>query len=653
MASTIALTFLISLALYALKLYTQFARNLAAAKKSGIPYVIVPFYQNNRLYQLSQIFLVPLVRKLPNSWTEPWFDLTLDDWLWCRRYEPFKRLGTDTFLTVSPERNELFTADADVISQITTRRTDFPKPLEVYGSLRIYGDNVVTSEGQQWKHHRKITSPPFSEKNNHLVWSETLEQCQSMANGWFDGNTGKAGSKTIYTVAEDAMRLSLYVISRAGFGVHLQWPGTEEGHANGHVKSNEEDDASSSDIPQGHTMGYTDALGSLLHNLLWVLILSPFILKHLPFQRTKRIHMAFIEWGKYMNEIFQQKKAAVLKGEEGDSLDLMVALVKGAGITKQSSLEGKSPVQTLTDQEILGNAFVFILAGHETAANSVHFCMVLLAINIPAQRHLQADLDEIFQGRPVSESDYDEVLPKLFASMAGAVLNEELRLIAPVIGIPKSTLRGSPQTLEVAGKTCTVPADCYILLVTTAVHRNPKYWPTGPSSNPDKPTHPLSNLDNDLEEFKPERWILHSDAKRNASMPNQTADTEASDLGVNTAADTSAAQYRPRKGAYIPFSEGYRSCLGRRFAQIEILAVLALIFSQYSVELAVDAYVSDDEVETMDAQAKLDVWSRARDEANRQMNEDMGSIVTLQLRKGAIGLRFVKRGEERFDFNGK
>ena len=351
-----------------------------------------------------------------------------------------------------------------------------------------------------------------------------------------------------------------------------------------------------------------------------------------------------------MDEMFQQKKAAILKGEEGDSLDLMVALVKGAGVTKESSTGEKPPVQTLTDQEILGNAFIFILAGHETTANSIHFCLVLLAMNVAAQRHLQADLDEIFHGRPVSESEYEEVIPKLFGSMAGAVLNEELRVLAPVIVVPKSTPKDNPQSLEVGGKTCTVPADCYITLATTAVHRNPKVWPTGPPANPNKPTHLLSNLDNDLEEFKPERWILSSDAKHTASMPNQDTDPEASNLGVNTAADTSAALYRPPKGAYIPFSEGYRSCIGRRFAQVEVLAVLALIFSQYSVELAVDAYASDEEVEKMDDQAKFEVWDKARDEVNRQMNEDMGSIITIQLRKGAVGLRFVKRGKERFGF---
>ena len=352
-----------------------------------------------------------------------------------------------------------------------------------------------------------------------------------------------------------------------------------------------------------------------------------------------------------MNEIFQQKKAAIMKGEEGDSMDLMVALVKGAGITKESSVGGKPQMQTLTDEEILGNAFVFMLAGHETTANSLHFCMVLLAMNVAAQRHLQADLDEILRGRPVSESDYEEIIPKLFGSMAGAVINEELRLIAPVVTLPKSTPKDSPQVLEIGGKTCTVPADCYVAIVTTAVHRNPNQWPTGPPANPNRPTHPLSNLDNDLEEFKPERWILDSDAKHTARMPDQETDTEASNLGVNTAADTSAALYRPPKGAYIPFSEGHRSCIGRRFAQIEVLAVLALIFSQYSVELAVDSYASDEEVEKMGDQAKFEVWVKARDEANRQMNEDMGTIITLQLRKGAIGLRFVKRGMERFNFN--
>jgi len=658
MASIITLSALSLILLYALKIGRHFVRNLAAAKASGITYTIVPFFVVNRLYQFSCIILIPFMRSLPVKWIDPWFDLTLD-WGWARRYEPFKTFGSDTFITVSPERNVLYTADPDVINQITTRRNDFPKALEVYESLKIYGNNVVTSEGQLWRHHRKIVSPPFTEKNNHLVWNETLDQTRAMVSSWLDGGP------TIYTVADDAMRLSLHVISRAGFGVHLQWPGQEKAHENGHAEG--ENGTSSAAIPEGHEMSYTDALGSILHNILTLLITPRFLLseqdplsplrtftdcsENLPFKATKETYTSFIEWGKYMEEMFQSKKAAVLAGEEGDQMDLMVALLKGAGITKENAEKGdKGSLQSLTDEEILGNAFVFILAGHETTANSIHFTLVLLALNLASQRRLQADLDEIFQDRPVSQWNYDQDVPKLFGSMAGAVMNEELRLLAPVIGVPKSTAPNNPQPLNVDGKKCTVPENTYISLMTPAVHRNPHHWPTGPPKDPQNPLHPISNTDNDLEEFKPERWLLDSNAKTSTSMSDQGGDTEASNLSVNTAADTSAALYRPPRGAYIPFSEGYRSCIGRRFAQVEILAVIALIFSQYSVELSVDKFATDAEVEKMGKKARRKVWGKASDEVERQLREDMGAVITLQLRKGSIGLRFVKRGAERFDF---
>ena len=154
---------------------------------------------------------------------------------------------------------------------MTTRRNDFPKALEVYGVLNIYGNNVVTSEGQLWRHHRKITSPPFSEKNNRLVFAETLGQCQDMLDSWMDGN--EDGSKT----ADDAMRLSLHVMSRGGFGVRLEWPKKWKATENGHVKG-DEDNTSNANVPEGHTMSYADALGSLLHSILAVLIIPKFLL---------------------------------------------------------------------------------------------------------------------------------------------------------------------------------------------------------------------------------------------------------------------------------------------------------------------------------------------------------------------------------------
>ena len=622
--------------LYALKLYRQFSKHLADAKASGIPYTIVPFFLVNRLYQVSCVFLLPIFRALPTSWTEPWLPLTIE-WGWKRRYEPFARMGSDTFLTVSPERNVLNVAEASVINQISQRRNDFPKALEVYASLRLYGKNVVVTEGAEWRHHRKIVGQPFSEKNNHLVWKETLDQSQAMINSWFGSN--KERSKSIRTLADDAMRLSLHVISKAGFGVTMTWPGTPDDDKRGSAPS---------DLKHGHTMTYTEALGSLLHNIILTIAVPKLLLQYLPFKTTKISYTSYTEWGQYMQEMLNEKKAQIMAGEEGETMDLMIAMLKGAGVAK----DGKQTTQALTNEEILGNAFVFILAGHETTANSIHFCLTYLAMNIASQRHLQRDLDETFQGRPVSEWNYDRDVPKLFGNMAGAVLNEELRLIPPVTGIPKCTEPGKPQPLIVGGKKCIVPENTYIALMCHSAHRSPNQWPTGPPADANNPSHPYSNRDNDLEEFKPERWFLKNQVKKD-SKTSDDADLvdEAATLGVNTAPDTSPSLFKPENGAYIPFSEGFRSCIGRRFAQVELLAVLALIFSQYSVELSVEDWATDEQVEKMDEISKREVWEKAKTKVERQMIYDMHSVITLQLRRGHISLRLVKRGKEIFDWH--
>lgn len=46
---------------------------------------------------------------------------------------------------------------------IQAQRTKFQKPQVYYGALRIYGDNILTAEGESWKRFRKISAPVFTE----------------------------------------------------------------------------------------------------------------------------------------------------------------------------------------------------------------------------------------------------------------------------------------------------------------------------------------------------------------------------------------------------------------------------------------------------------------------------------------------------------
>ena len=651
----------------------SFLQNLRAAQRSGIPYIITPWMGFDRKFLASEFLWYPIASRLPSFLTEPWLSVTRSDWSWRYRRAPFEAIGSDTVILVNYNKNMIYTCDADVITQITMRRNDFPKPIEIYEIMDMYGKNVVTVEGSEWRRHRKITGAQFNEKSNALVWKESLFQAQEMVRCWYQGiaagervvDQSKADNvdkpSVIYELSRDTMKLSLGVISRAGFGVRCLWP-TARGQANEEIP---EGSMSSTIVPKGHVMSYVQSLETLLHYVIAILMLPLWFLSKLiaigpysfdadsavaemaPIKVLNTVATAFLEWRQYMQEIYLTQVDAAKSGEAStneDGLDLMGAMVRNSGVVP--SAKTVKPGTGLVESEILGNSFVMFLAGHETAANSLHFASLFLACRPEIQRKLQADLDEILRDAPADPKDwdYETYMPKLFAGWAGAIMNEQLRLLPPVVNIPKSTSPHLPaQPIKVNGKDCLIGPDTFINLNTICVHRNPKYWPAGPPRD-GAPVHP-SNPKNDLDEFKPERWFVSTSDDKDGAAKQLAQDAD-KDTGVDLSPDTAASFFRPPKGAYIPFSEGFRACLGRRFAQVEILAALAVMFKDNSVELDVD---EDEVVEKMPEDERTQQWHKARSEVERKINEESTTIITLQMRGAPIKLRVCKRGQELFD----
>ena len=60
----------------------------------------------------------------------------------------------------------------------------------------------------------------------------------------------------------------------------------------------------------------------------------------------------------------------------------------------------------LTDEEIVTNSIVFLLAGYETTTNTLAFTSYLLAVHPEIQERLQAEINEYFESNPVSWSLY-------------------------------------------------------------------------------------------------------------------------------------------------------------------------------------------------------------------------------------------------------
>lgn len=44
--------------------------------------------------------------------------------------------------------------------------------------------------------------------------------------------------------------------------------------------------------------------------------------------------------------------------------------------------------------------------------------------------------------------------------------------------------------------------------------------------------------------------------------------------------------HKPVRGAFIPFSDGSRACMGKKFAEVEFVAALTVVFARYRVMLA-------------------------------------------------------------------
>ena len=170
---------------------------------------------------------------------------------------------------VSPGSLIIYLADAEAIRQVTARREAFPKPLEAYKILDVFGRNILSTEGAEWKIHRKVSSPSFNEVNNVLVFAEATKQAQGMIKQWTS-----AEDSTLTEVPTDTMRLTLHIISRVGFGVSLLWPGEKP---NG--KQTVRDAVLSSNEPaEGHTMSFENSLSTLLEYLFLVLLVPKWLL---------------------------------------------------------------------------------------------------------------------------------------------------------------------------------------------------------------------------------------------------------------------------------------------------------------------------------------------------------------------------------------
>uniref|UniRef100_A0A6M2DFY9 Putative cytochrome n=1 Tax=Xenopsylla cheopis TaxID=163159 RepID=A0A6M2DFY9_XENCH len=188
-------------------------------------------------------------------------------------------------------------------------------------------------------------------------------------------------------------------------------------------------------------------------------------------------------------------------------------------------LESNQNGVVISDTEIKEQVDTIMFEGHDTTAAGSSFFLSLMGIHQHIQDKVIQELDEIFgdSDRPATFQDTLEM------KYLERCLMETLRMYPPVPIIARQV----QEDLKLVSGDFVVPAGCTVIVGTYKMHRMPEHFPNPEVFDPDN--------------FLPER--------------------------------TANRHYY----AFVPFSAGPRSCVGRKYAMLKLKIILSTILRNFRV----------------------------------------------------------------------
>eukprot|EP01113_Clastostelium_recurvatum_P003021 TRINITY_DN11304_c0_g2_i1.p1 TRINITY_DN11304_c0_g2~~TRINITY_DN11304_c0_g2_i1.p1 ORF type:complete len:501 (+),score=82.96 TRINITY_DN11304_c0_g2_i1:2-1504(+) len=185
----------------------------------------------------------------------------------------------------------------------------------------------------------------------------------------------------------------------------------------------------------------------------------------------------------------------------------------------------------LSLESLINQSKTFLLAGHETTAVALSWTFYLLATHPEVQNRLWDEIQTHLSSHPDALDEGFPVEAVDSMKYLNKVTKESLRIRPPIPAI----MRRAEHDTTLGDYH--IPKDTVITVGIYVMHHHPDLW-------------------TDPERFDPDRW--------------------------------DALDSQKSMGTYIPFVMGDRSCIGNRFALLEIKAIVAHILANFSVALAPD-----------------------------------------------------------------
>jgi cytochrome P450 len=247
-----------------------------------------------------------------------------------------------------------------------------------------FGDGLLTLDGEKWRAHRRLMSPPFDHRSIVSYAQGMVEATQGFLAEWDSQAPGAE-----LDIAEAMTALTLKIISRAMFS----------------ADSEEISDLLGSTFERG--------LGAMSFGLMDLLpVIGPIRMR----AKIANIRTIFSRLDTAMYKLINERVKA---GGDGAN-DLLGRLV--AARDADTGL-------ALGDQEVRDEMVIIFFAGHETTALAMTFAFYLLAQRPEQEAKLHAELDRVLAGRIPGYQDI-EALP--FTRM---VIEETMRLYPPAPGL--------------------------------------------------------------------------------------------------------------------------------------------------------------------------------------------------------------------------
>ncbi|XP_057340862.1 cytochrome P450 4g15-like [Microplitis mediator] len=180
---------------------------------------------------------------------------------------------------------------------------------------------------------------------------------------------------------------------------------------------------------------------------------------------------------------------------------------------------------TLTEEEVREEVDTIMFEGHDTTAAGSSFTLCVLGVHKDIQERVYEELNGIFKGsdRPCTFQDTLEM------KYLERVIMESLRMFPPVPAIARQL----NEDVKIATGGYVLPRGSTVIITPYQIHRLEEYYP-----NP--------------EVFDPDRFLPEYTQNRHYY-------------------------------AYVPFSAGPRSCVGRKYAMLKLKVLISTILRNYRI----------------------------------------------------------------------